>query len=86
MSVTALCPGPTQTEFGQTAKAQNTLVFRWPKPMEAQAVALAGYRGLHRNREVVVPGLWNKFLATSVRFSPAFIAVEINRLLLSERR
>jgi hypothetical protein len=86
VTVTALCPGPTRTEFEETAKAQKTLLFRWSKPMEARDVALAGYEGMQRGKSVVVPGLLNKLLAVSPRFGPAAVALEINRFLLAERR
>lgn len=86
VTVTTLCPGATRTEFEETAKAQNTLLFKWSKPMAARDVALAGYEGLQRGKAVVVPGLLNKFLAVSPGFGPAAIALEINRLLLTERR
>jgi short-subunit dehydrogenase len=86
VSVTALCPGATRTEFEETASAQDTRLFHWTKPMEASVVARAGYRGMQRGCGVVVPGLLNKFLAISPGFSPSVIALEINRFLLSERR
>jgi short-subunit dehydrogenase len=86
VTVTTLCPGPTRTGFEETAKAQNTLLFRWSKPMEARDVALAGYEGMRRGRSVVVPGLLNKLLAVSPAFGPAAIALEINRFLLAQRR
>ena len=85
VSVTALCPGATRTEFEKTARAQNTRLFHWTKPMEASVVARAGYRGMQRGCSVVVPGLLNKFLAISPGFSPSGIVLEINRFLLSER-
>ena len=85
VSVTALCPGATRTGFEETAKAQNTLLFHWTKPMDASVVALAGYRGLQRGRGVVVPGIMNKLLAISPKFSPSAMVVEVNRFLLSER-
>lgn len=85
VTVTALCPGPTRTEFEETARAQKTLLFRWSEPMAARDVALAGYEGMRRGKSVVVPGLLNKLLALSPRFGPAAIALEINRFLLEER-
>lgn len=85
VTVTALCPGPTRTEFEETARAQKTLLFRWSEPMAAHDVALAGYEGMQRGKSVVVPGLLNKLLALSPRFGPAAIALEINRFLLEER-
>ena len=86
VSVTALCPGATRTGFEETAKAQNTLLFHWTKPMEASVVALAGYRGMKRGRGVVIPGIMNKLLAISPGLGPSAIALEINRFLLAARR
>jgi short-subunit dehydrogenase len=86
VSVTALCPGATSTEFEATAKAQNTRLFHWLKPMEARDVARAGFQGMQRGCGTVVPGLLNKLLAFSPRFWPSDIVLEINRFLLAERR
>ena len=86
VSVTALCPGPTRTGFEEAAGAQKTRLYHWNKPMDAGTVAKAGYEGMLRGKEVVVPGLLNKLLAISPGFGPAAIALEINRFLLSERR
>lgn len=86
VSVTALCPGPTRTEFEKTARAQHTRLFHWMIPMEAHDVARAGYQGMQRGCGVVIPGLLNKLLAISPGLGPSFIALEINRFLLSDRR
>lgn len=86
VTVTTLCPGATRTEFEETAKAQNTLLFKWSKPMTAREVALAGFEGMQRGKAVVVPGWLNKFLAISPGFGPAALALEINRFLLTERK
>jgi short-subunit dehydrogenase len=85
VSVTALCPGATRTEFAETAKAQQTRLFNWRQPMDARIVARAGYQGMHRGCGVVVPGLLNKFLAISAGLFPPALALDINRFLLSER-
>lgn len=87
VNVTALCPGPTRTEFEHNAAAGNTRLFHmpaWP-PMDARAVAAAGYRGMLRGRAVVVPGRFNSLLAAGVRWIPASVALRINRMLLSQR-
>jgi len=86
VTVTALCPGPTHTGFEKAANAQNTRLFKWATPMEAAAVARAGYRGLQRGSAVVLPGWRNKLMAISMKFSPAGGVVEANRILLAERR
>ncbi|HET9335477.1 MAG TPA: SDR family oxidoreductase [Sphingomicrobium sp.] len=67
--VSALCPGPTATEFGEVAG------FRASSPSSKLAAApapvvAAGLSGLERNRAVVVPGLMNKATAQAHRFFP----------------
>lgn len=68
IKVSALCPGPTSTEFGEVAG------FGQPLPRfivaEAEPVVRAGLEGLDRNHAVVVPGMINKIGAASTRFFP----------------
>lgn len=67
--VSALCPGPTSTEFGEVAgfggnKAVDSMAAK-PGP-----VVTAGIEGLEANKAVVVPGLSNKVSAQANRFLP----------------
>jgi short-subunit dehydrogenase len=69
VSVSALCPGPTATEFGEVAG------FGPSNPSSKLAaasgpVAEAGLRGIDRNRAIVIPGLMNKATAQAHRFFP----------------
>jgi short-subunit dehydrogenase len=59
VSVTTLCPGPTQTGFAQRAGIDGPL-FKLMRPMAASQVAEAGYQGLMRRKRLVIPGLSNK--------------------------
>jgi short-subunit dehydrogenase len=68
ISVSALCPGPTATEFGEVAESRSPTLERIKGP--ADAVVRAGLKGLDRNRAVVVPGLPNKVTAQMSRFLP----------------
>ena len=57
VNVTALCPGPTHTEFftrGNFAPMRTTFT------MDSRTVAVAGYRGLMNGKRVVIPGATNK--------------------------
>ena len=67
--VTALCPGPTRTEFGAVAGFGEEGAFD-KLAMEAAPVVAAGLRALDLNKAVVVPGLMNKVGAASTRFVP----------------
>ena len=66
--VSALCPGPTATEFGGVAGMHSPLLERFAA--EASAVVRAGLAGLDRNRAVVVPGAANKVSAQASRLLP----------------
>lgn len=57
VSVTALCPGATKTNFAKLAGKRDL-----PGAMEAKDVARAAYNGVMRGKRVVVPGLANKIL------------------------
>jgi short-subunit dehydrogenase len=74
--VTALCPGPTRTEFGDVAGFGGNGMFD-RVAMEAPEVVAAGLKGLDKNRAVVVPGLVNKVGAASTRFAPRSVVRKI---------
>ncbi len=74
--VTALCPGPTRTEFGAVAGFGEGGSFdRFSA--DAESVVRAGLKALDKNRAVAVPGLLNKITAASTRFAPRPIARKI---------
>ena len=66
--VTALCPGPTATEFGAVAGVTSARFDRFST--DAAGVVRAGLKGLDRNRAIVIPGVMNKVTAQSSRFLP----------------
>ena len=69
IKVSALCPGPTRTEFGAVAGFGDKGAFdRYSA--DAPSVVRAGLNGLDENHAVVVPGLLNKVGAASTRFFP----------------
>lgn len=70
VTVTALCPGPTHTEFGKRSGMGRTHIFAGPLVMTAANVARAGVEAMERGRAVVVPGAANKAISFSVRVSP----------------
>jgi short-subunit dehydrogenase len=84
VTVTALCPGPTATGFQARTKLENSRLFKRMKVMDARTVAEAGYRALMAGKPVVIPGLTNKLMALSVRFSPRSIVTKIARRMQEE--
>ena len=86
VSVTALCPGPTETEFQQRGKMQNSGLVKGRKIMDAKTVAESGYHALMAGKTVEIPGIKNKLLAQSVRVSPRGMVAKIVRKMQEEVR
>ncbi len=78
VTVTALCPGPTTTEFQQRAGVGHTRLMRG-RIADARSVALAGYREMLQGRTIVIPGFRNRLLAFVVRLLPRHIVTSIVR-------
>jgi short-subunit dehydrogenase len=67
--VCALCPGPVPSGFQERANMRPEM-RRTPIDQPADAVALAGYRGLMNGQRVVLPGLAVRLLPIWVRLMP----------------
>lgn len=76
LKVSALCPGPTRTEFGEVAGIKTLGQFD-RLAMEAEPVVRAGLEGLERNQAVVIPGAFNKAGAWSTRLAPRSVVRRI---------
>lgn len=66
IKVSALCPGPTYSEFSDVADSHSPTLERMK--VLAAPVVEAGLDGLDRNRAVVIPGFRNKVGAQMSRF------------------
>lgn len=69
VTVTASCPGPTQTEFSEVARNGESKLFR-RNVATATEVARHAYRAMLAGTVVAVPGLMNKLMVQSVRTVP----------------
>jgi short-subunit dehydrogenase len=85
VTVTALCPGPTATGFGNVAGVNQTRLFTLMKPATSMDVAKAGYEAMKRGKRVVVTGMMNRLLVQSVRVSPRRVVTTIVRKLQESR-
>ena len=72
VSVTALCPGPTATEFGEVAGWHGNALID-TLSARADAVVRAGIAAMDRNRAIVIPGLANKAGAQGHRLLPRWL-------------
>ena len=69
VTVTCLAPGPTPTEFQETASAERVLVSQM-NPTSVAFVARSGYEGFRAGKALVVPGLTNRLGTVLVRLAP----------------
>lgn len=85
IDVTALCPGPTETEFFEKQPTLLESRLLLAGTMSAEEVAEIGYEGLMRGKAIVIPGARNKVLAWSTRLAPRSLVVKISGWTLERK-
>lgn len=83
--VTALCPGPTRTEFGDVAGVEGDFQRLGPLFMSAERVVDAALRAFDRGEVMCVPGIANMAGALSVRVAPRFAVRRLLEPVFRER-
>ncbi len=84
VTVTVLCPGPTESEFTRVAQMSDVNLTRTLG--STRQVAEAGYDAMLRGKTVIVPGLANKIMAHGLlRLSPRRVSTRISRILMERR-
>lgn len=81
VSVTAFCPGPTDTHFMDDSKMKETKAIKNMKLPSSYAVALAGYKAMMNIKPVKIHGFVNNAVAFSIRLVPRKWVVAITRRL-----
>jgi hypothetical protein len=74
ITVTALCPGSTESDFHAIAAGSGKLIKERDLPSSRQ-VAEFGYKSMMKGKAVVIPGLKNSLMAFSVRLFPRSLIV-----------
>ena len=69
VTATALCPGPTATNFGNVSHGQKMRRLNTPK-MPAATVASYGHRAFRQGRPLAIPGWQYQVLLLLVRILP----------------
>jgi uncharacterized protein len=85
VTVTCLCPGPTETGFSARAGNQRSRLFALGTVMDARSVARAGYDGMKAGRRLVIPGIVNKLTIQAARVSPRRFVTALVRKLNEKR-
>lgn len=84
VTVTALCPGPTESEFSDTAGLKDSRLFK-AGVMSSTEVARVGIEGYEAGRAIVIPGTRNRTGAIGAKFAPRFLSRRIAGLLQGMR-
>jgi len=84
VSVTALCPGPTDTDFFPKADLTGAVAFQKASVMAPQDVAEAGYKGLMDRELLVIPGAMNKVLVGARRVLTEHAQAKANEKMYEE--
>ena len=86
ITVTALCPGPVDTDFFPKAEMVETKAFQDAKVMAPQEVAEAGVDALFRGERVYVPGGMNKAMVFARRLTPESAQAKMNQHMYDEAK
>lgn len=86
VTVTCLCPGPTESEFVKASGMDEGKHFSVSKTMAARPVAEMGVAGMNRGKALVIPGTRNRLLIFGQRFIPRSWVVRVARWMQEKRR
>jgi short-subunit dehydrogenase len=73
IAVTVLTPGPTKTEFVKAAEMEESRLFKLLATSNPKEVAAYGIRALNKGKAIATPGLMNRLVLQSLRFTPRFL-------------
>jgi short-subunit dehydrogenase len=77
ITVTALCPGPTESNFSERAGTNKSRLFTQAKVATAEEVARYGYQAMMKGTRVAIPGVQNKLMIQAERFVPRILVNKI---------
>jgi short-subunit dehydrogenase len=82
VTLTALCPGPTDTDFFPKADMMETRAFQ--HAMAPQDVAKAGYKACMEGERIIIPGGMNKVLVGVRRILSSDAQAHMNKKFYEE--
>lgn len=77
VTVTALCPGPTETGFQARAEMADSKLIAGRDLDSAESVVRAGYAAMKKGRPYLVTGTTSKLFAFGSRFLPRMMTTKI---------
>lgn len=81
VTVTALCPGATESGFQSAAAMEESKLVKGKKLPTSLEVAEYGYKAMMKGEKVAIHGMMNYLMANSVRFSPRAMVLKMVRMM-----
>jgi len=85
VTVTALCPGPTATNFADTAQMANSRLFVHAGVASASDVARYGYAAMMRGKRIAIPSVRDRVMVQLVRLTPRAMVTRIVKAIQQNR-
>ena len=79
LTVTALCPGATESGFQAAAAMEESNLVKGKKLPSSKEVAEYGYVSMMKGKTVAIHGIMNWIMASSVGFLPRSLVVKVTR-------
>ena len=85
ITITALCPGPTSTSFGDESKMSASQLVKNVKIAKSKDVAELGYRSMMKGKPTVIHGSMNKLAPFAIRFLPRTWVTKLSATIMKQK-
>jgi uncharacterized protein len=85
ITVTTLCPGPTESGFQQAADLSASRLVKGKKLPSAASVAEYGFMAMMQGKRLAIPGFMNKVMVGAIRFTPRSLVLKIVRWMQASK-
>jgi len=86
ITITTLCPGPTESGFQEAAQITQSKLVKGRKLPTSKEVAEFGYRKLMKEKRVAIHGKLNFIIANLIRFTPRNLVTKVVKFIQKERK
>jgi short-subunit dehydrogenase len=84
ITITALCPGATESGFQTAGGMDESKIFKGKKLPTAKEVAEYGYDSMIKGKTVAIQGIMNYIMSNSIRFIPRAMVLKVSRKMLDK--
>lgn len=81
VTVTCLCPGPTETNFGAVSDFDKSNAFRYLGVAKASDVAKIGYKAMMKGKPLSLCGFKIKFMVFLTRITPRSVNTRFSKFM-----